>query len=102
MQKIPFGHTGHASSRVIFGAAALGSMRQDKADALLALLFEHGVNHIDTAAMYGDSELRVGRVDAATSRPFLPGHQDARAHGARGPRQPRTSRASASPRTSSI
>src|SRR5262245_65981925 len=60
MEKIPFGRTGHASSRVIFGAAALGSMRQDKADELLAVLFEHGVNHIDTAAMYGDSELRVG------------------------------------------
>ncbi len=60
MQKIPFGRTGHASSRVIFGAAALGSMRQDKADGVLELLLEHGVNHIDTAAMYGDSELRVG------------------------------------------
>ena len=60
MQKIPFGRTGHTSSRVIFGAAALGSMRQEKADAILELLLAHGVNHIDTAAMYGDSELRVG------------------------------------------
>jgi aryl-alcohol dehydrogenase-like predicted oxidoreductase len=60
MQTTPFGRTGHRSSRVIFGAAALGSMRQDKADGLLALLLEHGVNHIDTAAAYGDSELRVG------------------------------------------
>jgi aryl-alcohol dehydrogenase-like predicted oxidoreductase len=56
----PFGRTGHASSRVIFGAAALGSMVQEKADALLELLLERGVNHIDTAAAYGDSELRVG------------------------------------------
>jgi aryl-alcohol dehydrogenase-like predicted oxidoreductase len=55
-----FGRTGHASSRVIFGAAALGSMRQERADELLGLLLEHGVNHIDTAASYGDSELRVG------------------------------------------
>ncbi len=68
MQEIPFGRTGHSSSRVIFGAAALGSMRQDKADALLELLFEHGVNHIDTAAMYGDSELRVGA--------WMPRHRD--------------------------
>jgi len=60
MERIPFGSTGHESSRVIFGAAALASMRQEKADALLALLLEHGVNHIDTAAAYGDSELRVG------------------------------------------
>jgi aryl-alcohol dehydrogenase-like predicted oxidoreductase len=55
-----FGRTGHASSRVIFGAAALGSMRQERADELLRLLLERGVNHIDTAASYGDSELRVG------------------------------------------
>ena len=55
----PFGRTGHASSRVIFGAAALGSMGQEKADAILALLLQHGVNHLDTAASYGDSELRL-------------------------------------------
>jgi aryl-alcohol dehydrogenase-like predicted oxidoreductase len=60
VEHAPFGRTGHRSSRVIFGAAALGSMRQEKADALLELLLAHGVNHIDTAAMYGDSELRVG------------------------------------------
>jgi aryl-alcohol dehydrogenase-like predicted oxidoreductase len=68
MQKIPFGRTGHTSSRVIFGAAALGSMRQEKADAILELLLAHGVNHIDTAAMYGDSELRVGG--------WMPRHRD--------------------------
>jgi len=54
-----FGRTGHRSSRVIFGAAALASMRQAKADALLELLLERGVNHLDTAAGYGDSELRL-------------------------------------------
>ena len=55
----PFGRTGHESSRVIFGAAALGSMRQERADQVLATLLEFGVNHIDTAASYGDSELRI-------------------------------------------
>jgi len=69
MERIPFGRTGHLSSRVIFGAAALGGLRQEKADTLLALLLEHGVNHIDTAAMYGDSELRVGA--------WMPHHRDA-------------------------
>ena len=54
-----FGRTGHESSRVIFGAAALGSMRQERADQLLETLLEFGVNHIDTAASYGDSELRI-------------------------------------------
>jgi len=56
----PFGRTGHESSRVIFGAAGLASMRQDRADEVLANLLRHGVNHIDTAASYGDSELRIG------------------------------------------
>src|SRR2546430_2739793 len=60
IERIPFGRTGHISSRVIFGAAALSAMRQDKADRILDLLLEHGINHIDTAAAYGDSELRVG------------------------------------------
>jgi aryl-alcohol dehydrogenase-like predicted oxidoreductase len=57
---LDFGRTGHRSSRVIFGAAALGRMHQDRADAVLETLLEFGVNHIDTAAAYGDSELRVG------------------------------------------
>lgn len=34
-------------------------MRQERADELLATLLEFGVNHIDTAADYGDSELRL-------------------------------------------
>src|SRR5437660_831671 len=54
-----FGRTGHASSRVIFGAAALGRMRQERADELLPTLDEFGVNHIDVAADYGDAELRL-------------------------------------------
>src|SRR5262244_1339983 len=60
METLPFGRTGHRSTRVIFGAAALGAMRQEKADQVLELLLEHGVNHIDTAASYGNSELRIG------------------------------------------
>ena len=54
-----FGRTGHQSTRVIFGAAALGSMSQRRADETLALIADHGVNHIDTAAGYGESELRL-------------------------------------------
>jgi aryl-alcohol dehydrogenase-like predicted oxidoreductase len=55
----PFGRTGHESSRTIFGAAALGSVTQREADRALATVLEHGVNHVDTAASYGDSELRL-------------------------------------------
>lgn len=59
LERQPFGGTGHRSSRVIFGAAALAAMRQEKADPLLELLLEQGVNHLDTAAAYGESELRL-------------------------------------------
>ena len=54
-----FGRTGHESSRAIFGAAALGAMSQEHADATLDLVDAHGINHIDTARGYGDSELRL-------------------------------------------
>ncbi|MFI5394048.1 MAG: aldo/keto reductase [Candidatus Binatia bacterium] len=64
----PFGRTGHDSTRVIFGAAALGAMRQEKADQILDILLEYGVNHIDTAASYGDAELRIG--------PWMERHRD--------------------------
>jgi aryl-alcohol dehydrogenase-like predicted oxidoreductase len=56
----PFGRTGHESTRVIFGAAALGRMRQERADEVLAQLLAAGVNHLDVAASYGDAELRIG------------------------------------------
>src|SRR3954469_4864180 len=59
IERAPFGRTGHASSRVIFGAAGIARADQETADRLLPLLMEHGVNHIDTAAMYGDAELRI-------------------------------------------
>jgi aryl-alcohol dehydrogenase-like predicted oxidoreductase len=54
-----FGRTGHQSTRVIFGAAAFGAMSQERADATMELLDSHGVNHLDTARGYGDSELRL-------------------------------------------
>ena len=63
----PFGRTGHHSTRVIFGAAALATMRQDRADEVLDTVLAGGLNHIDTAASYGDSELRLA--------PFLAEHR---------------------------
>src|SRR3989440_4652207 len=57
--KADFGRTGHKSTRVIFGAASLGHVSQKVADETLEVLLRHGVNHIDTAASYGDSELRI-------------------------------------------
>lgn len=60
IEKRMFGRTGHMSSAVIFGGAALSRVDQATADRALDLLPEYGVNHIDVAARYGDAELRVG------------------------------------------
>jgi aryl-alcohol dehydrogenase-like predicted oxidoreductase len=57
--RAPFGATGHESSRVVFGAAALADVGKAAADRTLDVLLEHGVNHVDVAAGYGDAELRV-------------------------------------------
>ena len=59
IERRPFGRTGHQSSRVIFGAAALSRMTQERSDALLPVLDRFGVNHLDVAASYGDAELRL-------------------------------------------
>jgi aryl-alcohol dehydrogenase-like predicted oxidoreductase len=58
--RAPFGRTGHQSSRAIFGAAALSRVTQDEADRAVELVLDHGINHFDTAASYGDAELRLG------------------------------------------
>ena len=54
-----FGRTGYLSTRVIFGAAALSRVTQTEADRTLELIAEHGLNHIDVAASYGEAELRL-------------------------------------------
>jgi aryl-alcohol dehydrogenase-like predicted oxidoreductase len=59
IETAPFGATGHDSTRVIFGAAALGAVSKGDADRTLDVLLEHGINHIDVAADYGDAELRI-------------------------------------------
>src|ERR687883_2045066 len=55
----PFGRTGHDSTRLIFGSAALARLSQSEADPTLDVLLEHGINHLDCAASYGDAELRL-------------------------------------------
>jgi aryl-alcohol dehydrogenase-like predicted oxidoreductase len=56
---LPFGRTGHESTRVIFGGAALAQATQEVADRTLEVLLRYGVNHLDVAASYGDAEVRV-------------------------------------------
>jgi aryl-alcohol dehydrogenase-like predicted oxidoreductase len=60
ISRTPFGKTGHQSSRALLGAAAFGQVTQDEADAAIELALRAGVNHIDTAASYGQSEDRIG------------------------------------------
>ena len=67
IRKQIFGRTGHESTVTIFGAAALGRVSQAEADRTLDVLLEYGINHIDTAASYGDAELRIG--------PWMPRHR---------------------------
>jgi len=55
-----FGRTGHASTRIIFGSWALSKATQAEADHILDMLLEYGVNHIDTAPMYGNAEKCIG------------------------------------------
>src|SRR6188768_1936346 len=68
LPRAPFGRSGHESTRLIFGAAALGSMSQERADDTLATVDAAGINHIDTAAGYGASEDRL--------RPFLAANRE--------------------------
>jgi aryl-alcohol dehydrogenase-like predicted oxidoreductase len=58
--KADFGRTGHLSTRILFGAAALSQVTQKEADSTFELLLENGINHIDAAATYGEAELRIG------------------------------------------
>ncbi len=63
IQKLPFGRTGHDSTRTLFGGAAFKqTTEQDVADRTMEVLLEHGVNHIDTARGYGrgNSETLIG------------------------------------------
>ena len=71
IERRPFGRTGHQSTVTLFGAAALARASQDEADRALEVLLRHGVNHIDTAARYGDSELRIGPWMARHRKDFF-------------------------------
>lgn len=67
IERLEFGRTGHASTRTLFGAAALAAMSEARCETVFELLDAFGVNHIDTAASYGESELRL--------RPLLAGRR---------------------------
>ncbi len=60
MQTRRLGRLGHESSVLIYGAAALGEVSQDVAEASVEEALAGGINHLDTAASYGEAELRLG------------------------------------------
>jgi aryl-alcohol dehydrogenase-like predicted oxidoreductase len=62
MERRRLGRLGHESSVLIYGAAALGEVTQEVADASIDEALAAGINHFDTAAGYGESELRLGAV----------------------------------------
>lgn len=72
ISQLAFGRTGHKSSRIIFGAAALWNATPEQSAATLDMLLARGVNHIDVANGYGPSERRVGEsMRRLRSRFFL-------------------------------
>ena len=67
---------GHRSTRLIFRAAALGGMSQERADDTLAAMSGWGINHIDTAAATGRPRTACGRGSRDSPRRGVPRHQD--------------------------
>lgn len=61
MEHRRLGRLEQMDSVLIFGGAALAEVSEEEADHAISASLEAGVNHFDTAARYGDSELHLGR-----------------------------------------
>ncbi len=61
MEHRRLGRLGRENSVLIFGGAALSEVSEREADRAISLALEAGIDHFDTAADYGDSELHYGR-----------------------------------------
>jgi aryl-alcohol dehydrogenase-like predicted oxidoreductase len=61
MEHRRLGRLGRENSVLIFGGAALSQVSEEEADRAISLALEADVDHFDTAADYGDSELHYGR-----------------------------------------
>lgn len=71
IEKRSFGRTGHMSTATIFGGAALIRATPRDAERALEILLKYGVNHIDTAPRYGDSEILIGPWMARHRKDFF-------------------------------
>jgi aryl-alcohol dehydrogenase-like predicted oxidoreductase len=80
MEKRRLGRLEHASSVLIYGAAALAEVSQEVADRSIQQALDGGLNHFDVAADYGEAELRLGPwMSQIRDRIFLAtktGHRD--------------------------
>jgi aryl-alcohol dehydrogenase-like predicted oxidoreductase len=61
MEHRRLGRLNRENSVLIFGGAALAEATEEDSDMAIAQALDAGVDHFDTAADYGDSELQYGR-----------------------------------------
>jgi aryl-alcohol dehydrogenase-like predicted oxidoreductase len=61
MEHRRLGRLGRENSVLIFGGAALGEVTEEAADTAIRQALDAGVDHFDTAADYGESEVHYGR-----------------------------------------
>jgi aryl-alcohol dehydrogenase-like predicted oxidoreductase len=61
MERRRLGRLEHRSSVLVYGGAALSDVSQEDADRSIEEALAAGINHVDTAAGYGESEIRLGR-----------------------------------------
>lgn len=68
-----FGNTGLQVSALGFGAGNIGfvDISDEALDRMFGAAFDMGVNNIDTASMYGDSEEKIGRSLREKRKRFL-------------------------------
>lgn len=61
IEKSKFGRTNHFSTRLLFGAAAFYNTKDsDVVKKTMELVEQSGINHIDTAESYGESQKMLG------------------------------------------
>lgn len=71
IKQLIFGRTAHHSTRLLLGAAAFSDVTQAEADATMDVALSYGINHVDTAASYGEAKLRLGDWIRRHGRPFF-------------------------------
>lgn len=73
MEYRTLGKTGLRVSEVGYGAAQIGNinMPEDRVEEVLNAVLDAGINFIDTAAMYGQSEARIGKFISRRRDEFI-------------------------------